>query len=262
MSQVFRKDRAVGRADDLNVQSGRRLQKLLDLRAVLADDPDVVAARFAVPLFLHVVGSEFAETVGGEQDLVGAVIGHHDLRPVDHRREHEGQHMPAERQAFPVLDLLPFCGGIQVKELVHHHEGLAVRDDRGVRIYLHKVLDIPSMVGFHMLDNQVIRLASAKSFRHIVQPLMGKMNVHRVHHGDLVVQQHIGIVGHAVRNDILSLEQVYLMVIHANILDILCYLHHNPPSEFGKRPPVLPPYCKRGRLLPSSGFHQVTAMSS
>ena len=50
---------------------------------------------------------------------------------------------------------------------------------------------------------------------------MLKMPVHRVHHGDLIVQDHIGIIGHSVGDGILALKQVYLMIVYACVANIV-----------------------------------------
>ncbi len=55
------------------------------------------------------------------------------------------------------------------------------------------------------------------------------MRVHRVEDGDLFVQHHIGVVGHTVWHQILALEQVNLMVVYADILDILGDFHYDSP---------------------------------
>ena len=54
---------------------------------------------------VYVQSAEFAEAVGGEEYLFGAVIGYHNLRPVHHGREHEGQLMIAEGKGAAVAHL-------------------------------------------------------------------------------------------------------------------------------------------------------------
>ena len=59
----------------------------------------------------------------------------------------------------------------------------------------------------------------------IIQPGVGEALSHRVHDGDLFIQNDIGIVGHAQGHDVLPLEQVDLMVVDADIADVLADLH-------------------------------------
>ena len=52
--------------------------------------------------------------------------------------------------------------------------------------------------------------------------------IHCVHNGDFVIQDHIGIVRHSVRNLILSLEQIHLMVVYTHIFYTCTDLHILP----------------------------------
>jgi hypothetical protein len=56
---------------------------------------------------------------------------------------------------------------------------------------------------------------------------MGEACIHRVHNGDLLIHNDIGIIRHAVGHYILTLEQVHLMVIDAYIFDIVGNEHSN-----------------------------------
>ena len=106
ITKVFLQHRAVEGTDDGNVQSRGLFQQGLDLGAVFAHDADVVAAGFVGPLLLLVQGTELAEAVSGEQDLIGAVKAHQHLGPVDHGGGDEGQGMAAQIQGIA---------------LAHHH---------------------------------------------------------------------------------------------------------------------------------------------
>ena len=73
------------------------------------------------------------------------------------------------------------------------------------------------MVGLHVLNHQIVGLTACQGLFHIAQPLSGLGCVDGVHNGDLLVQDHIRVIGHAVGHNILTLKQVYLMVIGAYI---------------------------------------------
>ena len=81
------------------------------------------------------------------------------------------------------------------------------------------------MVGLHVLHNQIIGLALTQRLVQIVQPLKLKVAVNRIHHGDFLVTDHIGVVCHAVGNHILTLKQVDFVVVHTNIDDVVCHFH-------------------------------------
>jgi hypothetical protein len=63
----------------------------------------------------------------------------------------------------------------------------------------------------------------------IVQPLMGEVLIHGVHDGDFLVQDHIRIIGDTVGDNVLALEQVYLVVVYAYIFDVVGDGHSAAP---------------------------------
>ena len=89
-------DGTVQAADGLDVQRGGLFQHGLHLHAVFADDADEVSSGLIVPGLIHVQSAEFAEAVGGEEYLVGGVIGHNDLGPVHHGGGDKGKRVLAE----------------------------------------------------------------------------------------------------------------------------------------------------------------------
>ena len=42
-----------------------------------------------------------------------------------------------------------------------------------------------------MLYYEIIGLLSLQSLSHIIQPLVGKVLIHRIHYGDLIILYHI-----------------------------------------------------------------------
>jgi hypothetical protein len=77
-----------------------------------------------------------------------------------------------------------------------------------------------------VLDNQVVRLSALQDRCDIVQQFGNEIGIHSVHDGDLLVQDHIGIVCHAVGDNILALEQVNPVIVNAYIADILGNMHN------------------------------------
>ena len=78
-----------------------------------------------------------------------------------------------------------------------------------------------------MLDHQVIRGAAVQRFLHGGKPFTAEALFDGVHDGGLFIQDHIGIVGHAQRHDILALKKVQVMVVDPDIADILRYVVHD-----------------------------------
>ena len=229
MAQVFLQHRAVEGADGLDIQGGSLFKQRPDLGTVFAHDADIVPAGFIVPGLLHIQGAEFPEAVSGEQDLVQHVIGHNDLGPVDHGGGYKGQGVPAQAQGVPLPYHHPAVRIVGAEEIHHHVKGFCGGDDDRFRVELHEIGDVGGMVRLHMLHHQIIRLPAPQNGLNVIQPLVGKVLVHGVHDGDLVVQDHIGIVSHAVGHPVLPLKQVHLVVVHAYITDIIGNKHRIDP---------------------------------
>ena len=77
------------------------------------------------------------------------------------------------------------------------------------------------MIRLHVLHHQVVRLPAAQHGLDILQPLLAEARIHRVHHGNLVIHNHIGIICHAIGHQVLALEQIHPVVIHAHIANII-----------------------------------------
>ena len=126
MTEILLQHRTVKRADHRDIEGGCLLQDCLHLRAVLADDAEIVAPCLAVPLSVSrsVERAELTESVRGEQHLVGAVVCHDDLRPVNHRSRNEIKGMLTQLEGILFSrDYLP-VGVVRAEKLLHHHERL------------------------------------------------------------------------------------------------------------------------------------------
>ena len=219
MGDGLRQDRPVEGADGGNVQPRRLLEDGLDLGAVLAHDVEVVAPGLAVPVLLRVQGAELAEGVRAEEDLLRALIAHHDLRPVDHGGGDEVQHVAAQGELVPLLHRE---GGGEVqprKVLPKEREGLGSAHEFYFRPALHHRLNAGGVVGLDVVDDEVVRLPAGQGGVQIVQELRALVVVHGVQDGHLLVQDHVGIVGHAVGDHILALEKIDVVIVDADIAD-------------------------------------------
>ena len=85
------------------------------------------------------------------------------------------------------------------------------------------------MVGFHVLNNQVVGLSAFKSVLKVVEPLVSKVAVNCIHNRDFAVDNHIGVIRHAVGDNVLALKEVNFVVVNADVTNVLCYVHKNPP---------------------------------
>ena len=64
-----------------------------------------------------------------------------------------------------------------------------------------------------------------------VHPLLGEVGVNSVHDSDLFVDDDIGVVSNAIGHNVLTFEQIYLMIVNADIFDIIGNKHTYPPEE-------------------------------
>ena len=97
----------------VRAEAAHRLHGRGGLRAVGLHDVGVVLVRLVhdlteVVLVIEAVGAGkvLAEGVVGEENLVVGVIGDHVVRPVDHRRLHEGQRALADAEGVTGLDAM------------------------------------------------------------------------------------------------------------------------------------------------------------
>ena len=219
------------RADHRDLQAGSLLQHCLYLHAILAHNVAVIAAQLAVQAmgvqilvveYSAVQGSEAAESVCREQDLVGGLIGHHSLRPVHHGSHDKGELVLAQIQYIAFLDHNGTAFQIHIVELVHQAEGLLVAHDPHRGIEPCQLRNVSAVVGLHVVDYQIVRLTAAQSSSQILQILPGHRGISSVHDGCLLVQDHIGIVSHAIRNGEHILKQVQTAVAGANPEDLVC----------------------------------------
>ena len=79
-----------------------------------------------------------------------------------------------------------------------------------------------------MLHDQVIRSPSVQDLLDIVQPFMSKVGIYGVHNRNFIIQDYIGIVRHSVWNLILSLKQIYLMIVYTYIFYTCTDFHMLP----------------------------------
>ena len=226
MSKILGEDRSVERADSLNIQSCCYFKKFLYLRAVFSNDSDIVATCFAVPVLFHIKGSELTESVCGKQNFICAVICDHNLRPVYHRCKYKSKDMFSKCQAVAVGYYVFLSFQIHsTEEVLHHGKCLSVSNNGCIRICFHEVFNICGMVRLHMLYNKIIRFGTIQNFCYFSQPFFCEVCIYSIHNCDLFIFDHVGVVGHSVWYYILSLKQIYLMVVYTYIINIISDFH-------------------------------------
>ncbi len=219
IAQILPQHRAVEGTDGLDIQRGGLLQQSLYLGTVLTHNIQIVPPGLVQPLPLLLQRAELAEAVGGKQNLLAVLIADHHLRPVDHGRHNKMEGMAAQREGIPLLHRDLTACILAGEKLGEHGKGLGVAHQRHVRIFLRQQADASGVVRLHVLDHQIIRLASGQGLLHIPHPGHRPAAVHRVHHRHLLVQNHIGVIGHAVGHGVLPLKQTDGGVVYTHAAD-------------------------------------------
>ena len=96
-----------------------------------------------------------------------------------------------------------------------------------------EVCNVCGMVRFHMLYDQIIRFPVTQNLLNIIQPFVGKIGIYGIHNCNFFVQDHIGVIGHAVWHFVLAFKKVNLMIINAYIFDSICDFHIWEPPVCG-----------------------------
>ncbi len=218
------------RADGANRELLRLFKQRLHLYAVLAHNVQVISARLSCPVRIRVTQEFFhraktAKSVCREKNLLAALIAHHDLWPVNHRRHEEGKRVAAERQCISLSNNYPagcrHC--VRAEELLKECKGFCIAYKLHVRVFFHQNRHICRVIRLHVGDNEIVRRSAAKAGFQIFQPGFRSTRVHRVHHGNLFIQNQVGIIADACRHRILALKKIQLGIVKADGQD--CITH-------------------------------------
>ena len=144
-----------------------------------------------------------------------------------HGSAHKVERMLAKLEGIALFDDDASVGVIGAEEVDHHIERLLRGYDDRLGISLQKVVDVSAVVRLHMLYDKIIGLSVADHGLEVIEPLLAEMLIDGVHDRDLFVDDGIGIVRHTVGNDILSLKKIDIMIVDADILDIIGNKHGN-----------------------------------
>ena len=81
------------------------------------------------------------------------------------------------------------------------------------------------MIRLHVLHDQVIGLSLADRLLEVLKPGVPEPRIHRIEHGNFLIQHDVRIIRHTVLHDILPLEQIDVVVVHTDITDIFRDFH-------------------------------------
>ena len=200
IAEVAAPDEAVQRADVLDIKPGRLFQHALHLRAVLADDVGIVPSGLIKVLGKEIglVGKEPAveraekpERIGRKKNAVCAVIGHHNLGPVNHGSVDKVQDVAAGGKAVALLDKHDAIRQILREELAEHGFDLRVADDLNSGITDDEIADRISVIRLHVRNDQIIQLPPAERELDIFKKSLIDRFVHGVEQYGLLIEHEI-----------------------------------------------------------------------
>ena len=139
---------------------------------------------------------------------------------------HEGERVAAQVKLEALLGNHAAVGEVGAKVGLHHLERRRGGHHLRGGIALHEGGDACGVVRLHVVNHQVVGRTAGKRGVEVAQPLPHKVAVDGVHDGNLLAHNDVGVVRHAVLADVvLPLEEVYVVVVHAYVGNVLGNLH-------------------------------------
>ena len=131
-----------------------------------------------------------------------------------------------------LLDNYAAARKIGTKVVLHHLESHCRGNNLSLGIALHEGGDARGVIGLHMVNDQVVGRATVEHGLEVTQPLVNKMSVDSICNSHFIGKNHIAVVRHAVfTHVILALKQIDVVIVDANVADILGNLHDAPISS-------------------------------
>ena len=140
---------------------------------------------------------------------------------MDHRRHHKSEGVLADRERVALADEDRAVGDVAGEELVEDRGRCLRADDLRLRIADQDLGDGGAVVRLHVVDDEVVELPPVQHGGQILEKLSRDGAVHRVDQHGLLIEQDIGVVGHAPRDGIDVLEQLDAPVADADIDDVV-----------------------------------------
>ena len=140
--------------------------------------------------------------------------------------------MSAKIKLTALLDNNAATRKIGAKVVLHHLESHGRGNNPSLGIAVHESSDACGVIGLHMVNDQVVGRATVERSLEVAQPLINKMSVDGIGNSHFIGKNHITVVRHAVfTHVILTLKQVDVMIVDADVADILGNLHDAPISS-------------------------------
>lgn len=131
-----------------------------------------------------------------------------------------------EIERITFLDDEATIGVVAAEEALHHIKGKRLRDNLRLGIRRHELGDACGVIRLHMLNDKIVDLLFADLALEILEPLRSESGVDCIHYRDLIVDNHIRIIGHAEWNLELTFKKIDLMIVNADVFNIFANLHN------------------------------------
>ena len=114
--------------------------------------------------------------------------------------------MLAERKRVAILERERLCAFRELKELRNERKRLCGGSNSCVWVLLDKFENAAGVIGFQVMDNQVIRRFALQCIFDICQPFTYFVCVYGIRDSNLLVENHVGIVRNSIRNLVLPFK--------------------------------------------------------
>ena len=141
-----------------------------------------------------------------------------------HGREHKLELTRAECEPVAVLHLQEI--GADAIEALHHAEGLLVAHKRDVGVILADEFDGTAVVGLHVIDDEIVDGAVANDLLDIPDIRDEEIHLNGIHETHLLIDDEIGVVGHAVGQGPEPLEKILVAVVDTHVIGAFGNLLH------------------------------------
>ena len=113
---------------------------------------------------------------------------------MNHRRADKSQRVLTESQSISFFYYHLIVGKIFAKKLFDHGKRFRAGNDYRIRIHIHERGDIGGMIRFHMLNDQIIRLAGSQFGLKIFHPFWPEVLIDCIEYCYFLIQNQIRIV--------------------------------------------------------------------
>ena len=134
---------------------------------------------------------------------------------------HKNEIVAASGKRIALFDHNAARSEIVSKKVLHHRERLSARDDLSLRIARCELGYICRVIRLHVMNHEIVHICAIVCLFNVLEPLVAEITVYGVENSALFILDEIGVVSHSAGNSVLPLEKIDLMVVYADILDII-----------------------------------------